>query len=217
MITLPINGREMTFSREELIAIIEEHFREETAKTAKAEVRAKPTKVKATDFEVAQAPTEGKCFEVNPMEIDRSLFQEKRSDSQQEHTRQYILEAFDEVDKHPERYAKSFKTLRPKKTWDGYKTVRELKQYAKKLGGHHGNKTEKALEWAQRLNNGEAWEAICNDPDTAEWYELVDWKNGYSKVVGGSRNYNYPATYVSNFNYHSYDRIKATLPFVVFS
>ena len=149
-IALQINGRKMTFSEEELTAILEKHFSEETAETAKKEAKAEPAKAKNAEFEVAEVPTEGKCFEVNPMGIDRSLFQKKRKDSQQEETRQYILEAFAKVDKHPEEYGKPFKTLRPKKTWRGYKTVKELEVYAKKLGGFQGNKTRKALQLRSR-------------------------------------------------------------------
>lgn len=216
-IALQINGREMTFSEEELTAILEKHFSEETAETAKTKAGVELAKAEATELEVVRVPTEGKCFEVNPMGIDRSLFQEKRSDRRQEQTRQYILEAFAEVDKHPEKYAKPFKTLIPEKTWDGYKTVRELKQYAKELGGHHGNKTEQALEWAQRLSNGETWEAICNDRDTAKWYRLVDWENGYARLVGGSRDDDgdFPATDVVSSICYDGSNFYITVPFVV--
>lgn len=169
-------------------------------------------------FEIASKPTEGKCFEVNPMGIDRSLFQKKRSDSRQEETRKYILEAFGKADKYPVSYAQPFITLIPIKIWEGSKTVEELKQYAKELGGQHGNKTEKAFKWAQRISNGETWEAICNDPDTAECYELVDWENGSSKLVGGSRDHgdDCPASSVSIGNY-DYEHLIDTVPFVVFS
>lgn len=176
-ITLQVNGREMTFSEEQLTAILEKHFSEETAETAKAE---KKTKAKAK-------PIEGKCFEVNPMEIDRSLFQKKRSDSTQECIRKYILEAFDEVDKHPEKYSKSFKTLIPERTWDGYQIAIEQKEYAAKVGDHMADWVEQVLEWAQRIANGETWKEICNDPDTANWYRLVVGKNGYCQFAGGSR------------------------------
>lgn len=201
-ITLQVNGREMT---------------EEVAKTAEVEAKAEPTKTEAIKYEVALTPTEGKCFEVNPMGIDRSLFQQKRSDERQEETRQYILEAFDEVDKYPEEYAKLFKTLIPEKTWDGYKMVKELKQYAKEIGDHMANWVELALVWAQQIANGETWEAICNNPDTVNWYRLVIWKNGHIRLVGGSRNINNisPATELYYFSDDDNFRIGHTVPLVV--
>ena len=148
--------------------------------------------------DVAQTPTEGKIFEVNPLEIDRSKFEKPMSDQNQEWTRQIIQEAFAEVDKNPEKYALPFYTLIPKKKWSGYKTVAELKAYANDLGGLMADWVQQALEWAQRLLNGESWEAICNNADTANWYRMILWKNGYYRLVGGSRrrDNNYPASVV---------------------
>lgn len=223
---LQINGRKMTFSEEELTAILEKHFGEETAETAKAEALAETTKPKTTKFEVAQVPTEGKCFEVNPMGIDRSLFQKKRSDRQQEWTRQIILEAFTEVDKHPEKYAKPFKTLIPEKTWDGYKTGKELKQYAEYIGDHIANWVEQVLEWAQRIANGETWKAVCNDQETTDWYRAVVWKDGNLRLVGFSSvsetncpniedDGNYSSCEIGNIICHDNAWIFYTVPLVV--
>ena len=81
-ISLQVSGREMTFSEEELVSILEKHFdaketqpQGENAQTAETKQQEK--------VEVAQTPTEGKCFEVNPMVIDQSLFSEPRDDSRQ--------------------------------------------------------------------------------------------------------------------------------------
>ena len=54
--------------------------------------------------DVAHTPTEGKIFEVNPLEIDRSKFEKPMRDQKQEWRRQTIQEAFAEVDKNPEKY-----------------------------------------------------------------------------------------------------------------
>ena len=182
-ITLPVNGREMTFSEEELIAILEEHFSQ--AKTEQQE----PSRT-------IHEPKKGVLFEVNPNGINLSLFQEEREDSNQEKMRQIILEALDEMNNNPGRYGKTFWTLRPKKTWV-LKTVGELVKLAKAKGDHNADWVEWALELAQRLTNGEAWEDVCNKPDTANWYRLVQWKDGYYRLVGGSRK-------VSNINPASY-------------
>lgn len=167
--------------------------------------------------DVAQIPTKGKLFEVNPLGIDRSKFEKPMSKKRQEWTRQIIQEAFAEVDKHPEKYASAFYTLIPEKKWDGYKTVAELKAYANGLGGLMADWVEQALEWAQRLFNGESWEAICNNADTANWYRMILWKNGYCRLVGGSRNngYYFPASVVDDDDYSSCSRIRYTVPLVV--
>ena len=165
-VTLQVNGREMTFSEQELVAIVEEHFsRKDTEKV--------------TTTKAVQKPTEGKWFDVRPQDINQELFQKQREDKKQEKTRKIILEAFAEVKKDPERYGKSFKTMIPKKEWSsniGYK-----------VEGQNANWIEQGLEWAQRIVNGESWEAICNNADTADWYRLVVGKHGCLKFIGGSR------------------------------
>ena len=168
-------------------------------------------------YDVAQTPTEGKLFEVNPLKIDRSMFENHMSNQHKECTRQIIQEAFAEVDKHPEKYASVFYTLIPEKKWNGGKTVAELKMYANSLDGWMADWVEQSLEWAQRISNGESWEAICNKADTAKWYRLISWKKGYYRLVGGSRNnYDiYPASYVGDYDYFSNFRVNYTVPLVV--
>lgn len=176
-VTLQVNGREMTFSEKELIAIVEKHLSSETTQ-------------KTTTAKVVQKPTEDAWYKVKPQAIDQKLFKKRRKDKMQEATRQLILEAFAEMKDNPEKYGKNFKTMMPKKTWS-LKTVAQVKEMASKLGDHNADWVEQALEWAQRIANGESWEAICNDKDTANWYRLVVWKNGYVRLVGGSVcNYN---------------------------
>lgn len=166
---------------------------------------------------VTQIPTEGKPFEVNPLGIDRSKFERPLSDRNQELTRKIIQDAFAEVDKNPEKYTAPFYTLIPEKKWDGYKTVAELKAYANDLGGLMADWVEQALEWAQRISNGESWEAICNNADTANWYRMIVWKYGYARIVGGScygNNYR-PASYVDSDGYGCDIIVYKTVPLVV--
>lgn len=202
-ITLPIHGRERTFSEKELIAILEKYFSNEATE-------------QATTAKVAQVPTEDQWFEVNPQTINQSLFKKKRKDERQERTRKLILEAFAEVKSSPEKYGRKFKTMMPKKTWTS-KTVAELKQLACEFGNHNADWVEQALEWAQRICNGESWEAVCNNADTANWYRLVVWKNGCYRLVGGSRTnyFNGPASDVGNRGYYSNYRIIGAVPLVV--
>ena len=105
----------------------------------------------------------------------------------------------------------------PEKKWNGYKTVAELKAYANDLDGQMADWVEQALEWAQRLFNGESWETICNNADTANWYRVILWKNGCYRLVGGSReddNLN-PASDVFDYDCSSNDGIINTVPLVV--
>ena len=202
-ITLPIHGRERTFSEKELIAILEKYFSNEATE-------------QATTAKVAQVPTEDQWFEVNPQTINQSLFKKNRKDERQERTRKLILGAFAEVKSSPEKYGRKFKTMMLKKTWT-FKTVAELKQLACEFGNHNADWVEQALEWAQRICNGESWEAVCNNADTANWYRLVVWKNGYARLVGGSRhddNY-FPASDDLSDDYFSFNSFDNTVPLVV--
>ena len=202
-ITLQVNGREMTFTEQELVAIVEKHLLSETTK-------------EITVTKVAQKWAEDEWFEVKPHAIDQKLFEKKRKDTMQENTRQLILKAFEKMKANPEKYGKNFKTLMPKREWK-VKTVMELKEMARDFGDHNADWVEQALEWAQRIANGESWKSICNDDDTANWFRLVVWKNGYARLVGGSvGNGNcHPASYVYSSDYRDYEHLQHTVPLVV--
>lgn len=192
-ITLQVSGREMTFSDEELSAILEKYF----------SVQKKET-------------TSGKCFEVNLENIDRNLFTQEREDADQELVRLRILDALKLVKEYPERYAKSFKILTPKKEWSE-RTVEELERIAETLGDHLGDEVEKSLEIAQRIANGESWEHICNSPDTSDYFRLIKWRNGDYRIVGGSRKAECicsQSDFGREFCY-AYDILCDTIPFVV--
>ena len=167
-------------------------------------------------LQVCGRPEEGKWFEVNPQAINQELFQKERDDRRQERTRQLILEAFAEMKSNPGKYGRPFKTMMPEKTWHS-KTVANLKELASRLGDHNADWVEQALEWAQRIHNGESWEAVCNRPDTANWYRLVVWKNGYARLFGGSVKGDdyYPASDVISCDYNSPDIFSYAVPLVV--
>lgn len=167
--TLPINGREMTFTKQELIAILEKNFSQEANKQTNTEKK-------------WSISSEGKRFKVDLLSIDRSIFKKKRPNRPQEMTRQFILEAFEQVDKYPERYASQFEILIPKKNWTGSKAVVEIEQYAKEFGGQVTDVVEQALEWAQRISNGESWDVICNTND----FKLIACRKGYARISEGS-------------------------------
>ena len=58
-------------------------------------------------------PAEGRYFKVTPKNIDYNLFTDKRSDEQQEITRQIIIQALLLVKSNPEKYGKPFVTTIP--------------------------------------------------------------------------------------------------------
>lgn len=126
------------------------------------------------------------CFEVNPRNIDQTVFKQSREDPKQEETRKLILEAFEELNANTLSYGKKFYMMLPDKEWDG-KTPKELIELAWQKGDHNAYWVEQALEWAQRIASGETWEAICNEKDTADYFRLVIWKDGEPRLVGGSR------------------------------
>ena len=203
--TLLVDGVEMTFTQEEIIAIVEEHFDKAKFEQKQEEPIRRLTR-----------PEEGVPYLVNPSEIDWTLFKTERGNVRQESTRKLILEAHTFVDEYPQRYGKPFYTLIPNKTWDN-KTVGGLRELATNLGDHMADWVEQALEWAQRITNGETWEDVCNKADTAKWYRLIDWKGSCARLVGGSRivSNDRPASAVYVCDYNSGYRIGCTVPLVV--
>ena len=206
-VTLTVKGREIIFSERELISIVEEHLERNTSKYANT-------------TKVAQKPTEGEWFEVKPKTIDRKLFQERRENERQESTRNLILEAFDEMDNKPWKYGENFKTMFPMRTLLS-STVAGLVEVAKELGDDIADWVEQAMEWAQRISNGESWETICDSADKASWTRIVKWKNDCYRLVGGSsrgRNYFYcPPSDVNSHQkqYHYNDSVYDVVPLIV--
>ncbi len=201
-LTLQVNGRKMTFSKNQITTILEKHLANET------------TKQQPQTAQVVKIPTENQWFDVNPLSINQKLFQKKRRNGRQEKTRQLILEAFTELKSNPQKYGRRFETMFPKKTWS-IMSVAELEEMASNLGDHNANWVEQALEWAQRIYNGESWRAICNDADTADCCRLVIWKNGLARIIGGSSEDIIPATNVFFLEYSSSERVNYTVPLPV--
>jgi len=169
-------------------------------------------------YEVSNVPAENKLFEVNPIGIDRAIFEGEKKDEKQKKTRHIILEAFAEVDKNPEKYISTFYTMIPKKNWKDSKTVGELETYANDLEGQMADWVHQALEWAQRIYNGESWDSVCNKEDTAKWYRIILWKDGYYNLVGGARGLGdeSPATDVKPDNFKITSEVSYIVPLVVF-
>lgn len=144
-------------------------------------------------------------FEVDASTIDITLFQKERADIDQENTRKLILKAFDQMKNEPEKYGK-FRTLMPSQEWYPTKLCCEIaamKDFVREKGGEMATWIHQALEWAQRIANGDSWEAICNEADTVYWYRAVIWDNGFVRIVGGSI-YDEPVKSASHVNYRNY-------------
>lgn len=203
-ITLLVHGRERTFSRETLIAILEKHFPDEA--TNKEEKKAPPNQIgeplavkkvdkqqgkelqtkNALQINVAKKPTEGILFEIKCSKILNARFERPTGNKRQENVWETIQEAIIEARNNPIRYPSLFYTLIPEKMEEGYKTEEKHRAYAKKCGGQMANWVEQHLEWAQRILNGETWNDLCCNDEKLKWSRAVIWKDGKIKYVGGS-------------------------------
>ena len=195
-VTLKVNGREQTFSEEELVQILEEYFRNKNSENLKKK-------------EVLSV--ENQWINVNPCTINPRLFEKQRENPKQEETRKIIVDALETMKK-DQQYQKAFQIYIPNKTWKA-KTFKEMEILAHKDGGHITNWVELALEWAQRLTNGESWESLCNDPDIANWNRIVIWKDGIALVGGSTKEKSMiSATEVDVFEYLRYTPICDAVP-----
>ena len=169
-IVLHIGGEEMTFDEKELAMAVEYYFANEFGTSPISEI---PGYRKPMLRETS--PTVGRWFLVNPMCINRSLFMEEKEDKSQECIRKLILGAFNEVDGNKLRYQNPFETLIPLDAqikpfhwlateemtiawFDGL--IRDSDKFCS-----WANRIEQCLEWAQRIQNGEPWEDLCNKAD----------------------------------------------------
>lgn len=180
-ILLSINDVEIVLTRKKLISLLEQHF----------------------DFTSELQDKISWNYIVVPNSINQEVFRKQRKDERQERTRQIILSAFMAMQKNPDKYTKSFEILIPKKEKSS-QTVKKMIEMSGKIGDHIADWVEQALEWAQRISNGEAWEDICNNPDKQDWFRLIIWKNGKARIVGNSNRSNVnlyiPYSSVSNLD-----------------
>ena len=90
-------------------------------------------------------------------------------------------------------------------------------------GDHLADWVEQAMEWAQRIANGEKWETICNQADTIGCYRVIKGKDGRPKFVGGNC-YDYeankntiitPTSISDTYGPNHFHKIKQAKPLVV--
>jgi len=109
----------------------------------------------------------------------------------------------------------------PIKTWK-VKSVQELEALACKNGNYLATWVEQALEWAQRIQNGESWEDLCNMPDTSKWCRLILWDNSHYRLVGDFRSCTingiytcWAATDISESDFYLNSLIPNAVPLIV--
>lgn len=131
-------------------------------------------------------PEPDKWFRVDIRTIDSVLFEEKRSDRQQEIVRKMIRLSLDEA-KHGFCYPVFYTTF-PTKNWNKLSINRIVMMSEDKIGDGIATIIMQGLEWAQRISNNESWEQLCNRPDQNQFYRMVKWYIPESfKKIGGSR------------------------------
>lgn len=150
-------------------------------------------------------------FDVDPTTIDRDIFKKERYYPIEEWVRQTILEAFEEMDNNPKKYAKPFKTMNmlyeksfgspdiPKE--ERYKTIEELITISNVLADM-ADWVHLSLEWAQIIASNKnafrteidrnGWNYICDDNKEINRFRpritsLVIWKNGYARYSGSGK------------------------------
>ncbi len=173
-------------------------------------------KEKNSEKQVAKTPKEGKWFRVEPKTIKRRLFVNPRENVFEERARKLIVEALKEMDANPKRYKRIFKTTFPVRKWEFCK-AKHLKTMAKLKGGHLGNWVEQALEWAQRISNGESWETLCIAPDTSRNFRIIEWEKRVVRLIGGSQDaeeFSAPTDYEGG-ECDETEKIKYATPFIV--
>lgn len=151
-----------------------------------------------------------KRFDIDPMNIDRDIFKKVRGTSENsEWVRQTILDAFEEMDNNPKKYAKPFKTMnmvyedyskpidynkpREEREEEKKKTIEELIAIANVLADM-ADWVHLSLEWAHIIANNinafkietgrDGWDYVCRDDEKINNLRplitsLVIWKNGY--------------------------------------
>lgn len=185
--TFLLHGHEKTLSAAQLTEIVKKFFEDKAEELV-------------SSLRIAATPKEGELFIVSPSKIDKALFLKERENVRQETVRKIILKAIGEMEKNP-KYQAQFATLVPVKNWNTV-NMSQFSVVANCYGGTVSNWCEQALEWAQRISNGESWEKICNQQDTLNRCRLVLWRDNRYRIIGGAQessadNNNSPATIIA--------------------
>lgn len=131
----------------------------------------------------------GSWLYVYPQKIDIKLF-EKELEGFGNPARLLILEALEEVKKHPDKYGKDFKVRIPKNILPfNNKKYFEIERILNESGESIVNWVQLALVWAQRIQNGESWEVLYNGRSmfsVSKFPKFIIWKDNKIATVGGT-------------------------------
>lgn len=164
-----------------------------------------------------------KRFDIDPVNIDRDIFKKVQYTSgyysNYEWVRQTILDAFEEMDNNPKKYAKPFTTMDmlyeidyskpnikeiPEK--EGNRTIEELISIANVLADM-ADWVHLSLEWAHIIANNKnafrtetgrnGWDYVCEDDKEINRFRpritsLVIWKNGYVRYSASGKTHFVP-------------------------
>lgn len=188
-ITVTVKGREVTLSEKELVSILEQHFK---------------------ILNVV------KGVEVNPITIDESIFEIGEKEhyySHEEYIMQLIQKAFIEMKKDIRRYARPFEIVTPAELEPVY-TEEKMVALAEQYGDHLADWVEQALQWAQKIANGED---IFNKSDDSKWFRAISWQDGHVCLVGGSEEFNNHdcASAIHEFHVNSFYQLHNAVPAIV--
>ena len=140
-LTLPVFGRKMTFTEEELIAFVEKCL----------------------------LPKAGKWIKVYPKTINWKLFEEERRDMGESELQKIILGAKDKMEWESTKYLDPFEIMIPEGDWTTLKrNASELEMVAKDFGGKMADLTQLGLAFAQRITDGEPWKNVFWDSDNTK-------------------------------------------------
>ncbi len=162
-------------------------------------------------------PVEGKWFLVNPAKLDFNFLDAPRRNTKEEETRILITDAMHELEKYPEKYNSPFRTLVPICKVSTAKVINDFRRFSQNSGDGIADWVHQALEWAQRINNGESWNDICIKPDRMRCYRLIEWKNGFIRFVGGTNlgSFKCAATAVGKTDWKMKDKVFYAVPLIV--
>jgi hypothetical protein len=174
-ITLTIDGKNESFTEQQLSDIVSWYYRVHNPE-----------------------PQVGVPLLVCPLGINRELFNVEKNDGWQEETRKAIRWAFGYLDREP-KYKKNFYATVSENAinsansheWKERGWVKDgFLDYPQDPVYHIADAVEFFLLIAQRIQNGETWEKICNEPDRFPYRQVVFEKGGRwesdLRVVGGS-------------------------------
>lgn len=164
-LTFMVNEKEMLFSRHELEAILE-----------------------ISQFEDLGIPIENEWFKVDPKAINKEYFKARFEVSKRGYDRnltnsyELILKAFEELEKHPDKYSKKFKVMFPTREKSARTIIEVCEETSVRLGHHQADWVEGFLQLAYIGNID--FEILFYRMDRSNWFRLFKIDYGMYQLGG---------------------------------